>query len=82
VTSEAGDVKVVTKTSDGGVVAERCVRADRVVMTPPALDDDLSFAKRLEDLAIEQLVSQASVEAFDVAPKGYPARNLFCLVAL
>ena len=36
-------------------------------MPPPALDDDLGFAKRVEDFAVEQLVSQARVEAFDIA---------------
>ena len=41
-------------------VAERCVRADRVVVAPPALDDDLSFTQRVEDLAVEQLVAQAT----------------------
>jgi hypothetical protein len=36
-------------------------------MAPPALDDDLGFAKRVEDFAVEQLVAQASIEALDVA---------------
>ncbi len=36
-------------------------------MTAPALDDDLGFAKCVEDLTIEQLVAQARVEAFDKA---------------
>jgi len=39
---------------------------DRVVVAPPALDDDLGFSQRVEDLAVEQLVAQARVEAFDV----------------
>jgi hypothetical protein len=30
---------------------------DRVVMAPPALDDDLSLSQRVEDFAIEQLVA-------------------------
>jgi hypothetical protein len=30
-------------------------------------DDDLSFSEGIEDLAIEQLVTQARVEALDVA---------------
>jgi hypothetical protein len=33
------------------------MRADRVVVPPPALDDDVSFPQRIEDLAIEQLVA-------------------------
>ena len=36
-------------------------------MTPPALDDDLRLAQGVEDLAIEQFVAQARVEAFDKA---------------
>src|SRR5262247_1691147 len=40
---------------------------DRIVMAPPAFDDDLSFVEGVEDLAIEQLITQASVEALDVA---------------
>ena len=43
------------------------MRADGVVVPPPALNDDLGFAQGVEDLAIEQLVAQAGVEAFDVA---------------
>src|SRR3974390_3205546 len=50
----------------GWLVAERCVWADRVVVPPPALDDDLSFSQRVEDLAIEQFISKTSIEAFDV----------------
>jgi hypothetical protein len=36
------------------------MRADRVVVTTPTLDDDLSFPKRVEDLAVKQFVSQAT----------------------
>jgi len=36
-------------------------------MTPPAFDDDLSFTEGVEDLAIEQLIAKAGVEALDVA---------------
>src|SRR5262245_9837452 len=43
------------------------MRPDRIVMAPPAFDDDLSFLEGVEDLAIEQLITQASVEALDVA---------------
>src|SRR3974377_2399351 len=50
----------------GWLVAERCVWADRVVVPPPALDDDLSFSQRVEDLAIEQFISKTSIEAFDL----------------
>src|ERR687885_3051659 len=48
-------------------IAERSVRAHRVVVPPPALDDDLRLAQRVEDLAIEQLVAQPGIERFDVA---------------
>ena len=43
------------------------MRPDRVVVTPPAFDDDLSLAQRVEDFAIEQFIAQACVEALDVA---------------
>jgi hypothetical protein len=36
-------------------------------MAPPAFDDDLSFSEGIEDLAVEQLIAQARVEALDVA---------------
>ena len=42
------------------------MRPDRIVMAPPAFDDDLSFVEGVEDLAIEQLIAQARVEALDV----------------
>ena len=44
-----------------------CVRPDPIVVPPPALDDDLGFAQRVEPLAVEELVAQASIEALDVA---------------
>src|SRR6476660_8948546 len=43
------------------------MRPDRIVMAPPAFDDDLSFSEGVEDLAIEQLIAEAGVEALDVA---------------
>ena len=43
-------------------------------MTAPALDDDLSFPQRVEDLAIEQFVTQAGIEAFDVTVLPWAAR--------
>ena len=48
-------------------VADRGMRANRVVMPSPAFDDDLCFAQRVEDLAVEQLVAQAGIGAFDEA---------------
>ena len=41
------------------------MRPDRVVVPPPALDDDSGFSERLEDFAVEQLVAKARVEALD-----------------
>ena len=38
-----------------------------VVVTPPALDHDLSLLQGVEDLAVEQLVAQARIEALDIA---------------
>src|SRR5262249_50734367 len=43
------------------------MRPDRTVMAPPAFDDDLSFSEGIEDLAVEQPIAQARVEALDVA---------------
>src|SRR4028118_812715 len=47
-------------------VAERGVRADLVVVTPPALDHDLGLAQAVKDLAVEQLVAEPGVEALHV----------------
>ena len=41
--------------------------SDRVVVASPALDDDLGLAQTVEDLAVEQLIAKAGVEALDVA---------------
>src|SRR4029077_7704586 len=46
-----------------------------VVVPSPALDDDLRLAQRVEDLAIEKLVAQARVEAFDEAVLPWAARR-------
>src|SRR5215475_4197919 len=43
------------------------MRADRVVVAPPALDDDLGLAQCVEDLAVEQLIAQARIETLDEA---------------
>ena len=51
------------------------MRPDSVVVTTPALDDDLGFAQRVEDLAVEQLVAQTRVEAFDEAVLPWAARR-------
>ena len=36
-------------------------------MTPPALDDHLGFVERVEDFAVQKLISKLRVEAFAVA---------------
>jgi hypothetical protein len=36
------------------------MRPDRVVVPPPAFDDDLRFLQRVEDFAIKQLVAQTT----------------------
>src|SRR5215470_2585346 len=43
-------------------------------MASPALDDDLGLAQSVEDLAVEQLIAKAGVEALDVAvlPRAAP----------
>ena len=40
--------------------------ADGIVVTPPALDHDLSLLQRIEDLPVQEFVAQARVEALDV----------------
>lgn len=40
---------------------------DGVVVLPPHLDDDLGFIESVEDLTIEQLVSELAVKGFHVA---------------
>ena len=47
-------------------VAKAAVRADCVVMPPPGLDQHFSFSEAVEDLTVEQLVTQRPVEAFVV----------------
>ena len=43
------------------------MRPNRIVMASPALNDDLGLAQSVEDLAAEQLIAKAGVEALDVA---------------
>ncbi len=42
------------------------MRAYLIVVSAPALNDDLGFFERVEDLTVEQLISQASIEAFHI----------------
>src|SRR5258708_11767119 len=41
--------------------------ADCVVVASPTLDDDLGLAQSVENLAVEQLIAKAGIEALDVA---------------
>jgi hypothetical protein len=40
---------------------------DRIIVASPALDDDLGLTQGIEDLAIEQLITQPRIERFDIA---------------
>ena len=41
--------------------------SDRVVITPPAFDNDPSLTKRVKDFAIEKLIAQSCIEALNEA---------------
>ncbi len=43
------------------------MRPERVVLMSPALDQDLCLEQRIEELAIEKLGAEFSVERFDIA---------------
>lgn len=43
------------------------MRACPVVVIPPPTGDNPDFLKAVEDLTVEQFVSQARIEAFDIA---------------
>src|SRR5205807_5434596 len=53
-------------------VAERLVRAVRVVVLPPVVDQDLGFQYRVDHLAVEQLATLLVVVGLDVGilPRG------------
>ncbi len=48
-------------------LSERAVRADVVVLVPPAFDQHSGLLERVEDLAVEQLVSELADQRLDVA---------------
>ena len=48
-------------------VSDRAVWPRRVVVLPPAFDDDLRLPQRVEDLAVEEFVPEAGVERLDIA---------------
>jgi hypothetical protein len=41
--------------------------SNRIVVVPPAFDDGLGLAQGVEDLAVEEFVPQARIEALDIA---------------
>jgi hypothetical protein len=45
----------------------RAVRLDSVVVAAPGFDQHLGLSEAVEDLAVEQLIAQRSVEAFVIA---------------
>src|SRR5215204_3758723 len=47
-------------------VAQRGMGPDRIVMPSPAFDDDLSLLQGVEDLSIQQLVSEPGVEDLSI----------------
>src|SRR5215204_2270812 len=49
-----------------GSVAQRGMWPDRIVMPSPAFDDDLSLLQGVEDLSIQQLVSEPGVERLHI----------------
>lgn len=56
------------------------MRSDRVVVAAPSLDDDPGLLQSVEDLAIEQFIAQAGVEALNVAVlPGTARRDIGCL---
>ncbi len=73
--SAHGTIPPLRGTRDEGLgrwrsVAEGAVRAHAVVVTPPALVQDLGLGQAVEDLAVEQFVAQLAIEALavDVLP--------------
>jgi hypothetical protein len=42
-------------------IVSRSMRANPVVMAPPAFDNDLSLLQRVEDLTVEEFVAQARI---------------------
>src|SRR5271163_435420 len=51
----------------GWTIVERGVRPLGVVLRAPLFDDNLRFAQRIEDLAVQTFVAQLAVETFAVA---------------
>ncbi len=43
------------------------MRPDSVVLATPSFDEDFGLLQGVEDLAVEELVPQVGIEAFNVA---------------
>ena len=50
-----------------GLIAQRAVRPDGVVLSSPAFDEHLGLPERVEDFTLQQFVAELAVERFDVA---------------
>jgi hypothetical protein len=62
-----GALKLLKRSArfSGCLVAQRCVRSNVVVIVSPKGKFALGIVYRLEDFPVQQLVSQAAIEAFD-----------------
>ena len=49
------------------MVAKLAVRPDAVVVPSPVLDEHLRFLKGVEDLCIQEFISELAIEGFDIA---------------
>jgi len=50
-----------------GTVSQGAVGPDGVVVAPPCFNHDLGLRQRVEDLAVQQLVTKLRVEAFAIS---------------
>ena len=50
----------------GWPILQRTKRALRVVLTAPALDEDLGFVQRIEEFPVQQLIPQLPVKGLDI----------------
>ncbi len=62
---------VVIGKGQRGEATQRIVRTGRVVIDPPGLDDGPDITKRIEQMLVEALVSEAAIKAL---PEGVMSR--------
>jgi hypothetical protein len=43
------------------------MRPESVILLPPSFDDHLSFSQNMDNLPVEQFISQLSIEGFVVS---------------